>query len=68
MQGLLIEQDDQRYVRLGTYSNGSALRVFIATCAGGSVVVRAHDAINADGPIWLRVVRADDAWTARVVA
>ena len=63
VQGLLIEQDNQNFLRFDFYHDGSVTRVFAVSFSAGVSSVR-HEEIIANGsPLYLRVQRTGDQWT-----
>ncbi|MGE3166570.1 MAG: DUF1349 domain-containing protein [Planctomycetota bacterium] len=63
MQGMLIEQDSQNYLRFDVYNNGSSNFIFASSFTPGGVVVRANLSVPAGFPWYLRVTRVGDQWT-----
>ena len=64
IQGLLIEQDANDFIRFDTYHDGSKLRIFAASFVNGSPTVRRNIALNGvSGGVHLRVERVGDDWT-----
>lgn len=63
MQGLLVEQDADTWIRFDTYSDGNALRAFAAVTLDGSSAVRISTEIPTDAGQFLRVTRQGDQWT-----
>ena len=64
IQGLIIQQDDDSFLRFGTYHNGSALNLFVALIDGGTVDIFLNQALAAqDMPTYLRVERVGDTWS-----
>ncbi|MCP4304966.1 MAG: DUF1349 domain-containing protein, partial [bacterium] len=62
MQGLLVEQDANNWIRFDTYSDGTNLRAFAAVTVNGNSTARFNVVVPADSQ-YLRVTRADDDWT-----
>ena len=63
-QGLIVEQDDGNWLRFDLVHDGRRLDAFAGATAGDSSTARLRQTISVeDGPIWLRVTRAGDAWT-----
>ena len=63
LQGLLVEQDANNFIRFDFYSDGSALKVFAATFQAGQPEVRVNATIATGGPLYLRIRREGDQWT-----
>ena len=63
LQGMLVEQDANNFIRFDFYSNGSALKVFAATFQAGQPTVRVNTTIATGGPLYMRVRREGDQWT-----
>ncbi|UWQ86122.1 cadherin-like domain-containing protein [Leisingera caerulea] len=63
LQGLLVEQDADNWVRFDTYSDGSVLRIFAAVTVNGSSSSRISTVIQPGDAQYLRVDRAGDTWT-----
>jgi len=63
VQGLLIEQDNQNFLRFDFYYDGSVLRVFAASFIAGIPTIRHEEVIANGSPLYLRVQRVGDQWT-----
>ena len=64
LQGVLIEQDAENFLRLDFYSDGSSVRVFAAVFVNGSPSVQGNIPISVTGDaLYLRITRQGDAWT-----
>lgn len=63
MQGMLVEQDENHYVRFDFYHNGSSTYVFAASLTPAGAVVRANQPIANGFPFYMRVTRVGDQWT-----
>jgi regulation of enolase protein 1 (concanavalin A-like superfamily) len=64
MQGLIVEQDPNNYLRFDFYGNNGQVYLFAARITGGMATSIANIAINApDQPLFLRVTRMGDSWT-----
>ena len=66
IQGLLVEQDGQNFLRVDFYSDGSQLRVFAARFEGGVPSVLVNQAIAGGATLYLRLTRLGDEWTPAV--
>ncbi|HEG43343.1 MAG TPA: hypothetical protein ENH94_04760 [Phycisphaerales bacterium] len=67
LEGIIIEQDPDNYLRFDFYRNGGNVRNFVARFKGYSVSVKKNKVIpdinpNAN-PIYMRVRREGDVWT-----
>jgi PKD repeat protein len=62
MQGLLVEQDPQNFLRLDFHSDGSALRLFAARFVGGVPTTLRNQTIAAAPVLYLRLTRQGDTW------
>ena len=64
LQGVLIEQDDDNFLRFDFYSDGKRLKVFAASFVDGSPTVRTNSRINpSSGELFMRVTRVGDQWS-----
>ncbi|MCF6336934.1 MAG: hypothetical protein L3J84_03155 [Gammaproteobacteria bacterium] len=63
IQGLLIEQDNGRFIRFDFFSDGSNLQVFAASFQSGTPTIRIRDIIASGNPLYMRVRRISDQWT-----
>ncbi|QEW17871.1 hypothetical protein LA6_000025 [Marinibacterium anthonyi] len=63
MQGLLIEQDENNWIRLDTYSDGKNLYAFGAITTDGASSSQFKVAITGGVAPYLRVTREGDVWT-----
>ena len=63
MQGILVEQDVNHFIRFDLFSDGSAVYAFAAMIDGGSVYVHVYSQVSIGAPVWLRVGRSGDTWT-----
>ncbi len=64
MQGFIIEQDAQNFLRFDVYSDGGATpRLFAAKFVNGAPTVLANVAVPVSSPVWLRVGRVGDVWS-----
>lgn len=62
MQGFLVEQDAQNWLRFDTYFDGSVLRAFAAVTLGGSSASLINVAIAASTAPYLRLTRTGNVW------
>ncbi len=63
MQGLLIEQDADTWLRFDVYHDGSNLHIFGASTVNGNSQARFNQIIATGDAAYLRVTRAGDTWT-----
>ncbi len=65
MQGLLVEQDADDWLRFDFYSTGSQLKVFAASTVAGSSSTRLSSTIGAapGSALFMRVSRGGDVWS-----
>ncbi|MBW3578476.1 MAG: DUF1349 domain-containing protein [Actinobacteria bacterium] len=68
MQGLMVEQDADDWLRFDVYHDGSGLRVFAAATTAGSSKAKLNQTISASQAVALRVHRAGDTWTLSYAA
>ncbi|NOX77182.1 MAG: DUF1349 domain-containing protein [Gammaproteobacteria bacterium] len=62
-QGLLVEQDNQNFLRFDFLHDGSVTRVFAASFVAGVSTVQHQEVIASGSPLYLRVQREGDQWT-----
>jgi regulation of enolase protein 1 (concanavalin A-like superfamily) len=65
MQGIIVEQDAQNFVRFDYYSSGNELNLFASTFTGGSPTVWVNHSVSGDAPMYLRVRRLGNQWTLK---
>src|SRR5690606_13547615 len=63
IQGLVAERDDQNFIRLDLYSDGSSVKVFAAVAVDGSMTTHLDATVSADTR-YLRLAREGATWTA----
>ncbi|MGQ4647525.1 Ig-like domain-containing protein [Lyngbya aestuarii] len=63
IQGLVIEQDANNWLRFDTLHNGSQLHVFAAATVNGSSQVKLNVPVTSATASYLRVNRQGDVWT-----
>ncbi len=64
MQGLIVQQDLDDFLRLDFYGDGGQTRVFAARVVGGSPTALANVTVPAAAtPLFMRVTRSGDTWT-----
>lgn len=62
-QGLLVQQDNNTWLRFDFYSNGAGTRVFAAARTAAGMSVKVDKAITAGAPLYLKVARSLNTWT-----
>ncbi len=63
MQGIIVEQDSGKFLRIGQYSDGSATKLFVASFTNGSPTVEYSAVISPVGAdFYLRIERQGDHW------
>lgn len=62
MQGIVIQESDERLLRLGCYSSGENISVFAGLVEGSDGSGILDEAVD-ETPIWLRVERKGDLWS-----
>ena len=64
LQGLLVEADENNFLRFDFYSDGSSTRLFAASFSDGSPSVKKNISIGANiEPLFMRITRQGDYWT-----
>lgn len=63
LQGLLIEQDSQNFLRFDFNHDGSTPKLLIIDFVNGSPGVIKDEVLSGDAPWYMRVTRLGDAWT-----
>ena len=63
MQGIIIEQDDNNWLRFDQHHNGTELRLFASTTITGNFLNKLNLVINSGDASFLRVNRTGDIWT-----
>lgn len=62
-QGILVEQDDDNWLRFDVHSTGSKLRIFAAATTNGSSSALLQQTITAGTETQLRLTRTGNDWT-----
>lgn len=62
MQGILIEEDEDNFMRVDFFHDGSSLRLFVGTTIDNKPLVRRNQVINVSGAQMLRVQRTGNRW------
>jgi hypothetical protein len=63
MQGLIVEQDAENFLRFDVYAGGGGVQVFAASFVNGSPTILVNAAISAAAHYYLRVKREGSQWT-----
>ena len=63
IQGILVEESANNWIRFDTYYTGSQYRVFAASTTNGTSSVEINVTLPSGNAPYLRVTRADDTWT-----
>jgi regulation of enolase protein 1 (concanavalin A-like superfamily) len=66
LQGFIVEEDDQNWLRFDTYHDGSSQKIFAAVTVGGSSSSRFNASIAAGAARFLRVTRIGNDWTLEI--
>jgi uncharacterized repeat protein (TIGR01451 family) len=65
-QGIIVEQDSTTFLRYDIYFDGSTPRLFSVSFSGSVATVNLSTAVSSVGaPVWLRLQRAGNTWTAK---
>jgi len=65
IQGMLVEQDDNNWLRFDLRHNGAGLRVLAATTIDGSTSSRFDKSVGSGAARFLRITRSGDFWTMK---
>ena len=63
MQGIIVQQDVDNWLRFGLYHDGSALNAFMASIIGGSASTEGSVVVTPGSAVWAKVGRTGDTWT-----
>ncbi len=63
MEGLLVQQDADDWLRFNVHHNGTNLRAYAATTVAGASTKKLDVSVTGGSSVWLRVVRAGNSWT-----
>lgn len=63
MQGILVQKDDQNFLRFETHHDGTGVRIFAAEFTNGVPKTKILDFAVAATPPYLRVTRVDGLWS-----
>lgn len=65
IQGILVQQDAQNFIRFDFVRHASGTKAFSASFIGGVPTTRVDTIIAGSSPIWLRVKRSGNQWQMR---
>ena len=63
MQGVIIEQDADDFLRFDFYSTGSGTRIFAGVFVDGSPTIKTNSSIATGSPLYMSISRTGDLWT-----
>jgi uncharacterized repeat protein (TIGR02543 family) len=63
LQGIIVEESSNNWLRFDLNSNGSGLRIFAATTVSGSSSQEINTAVNPGEATYLKVTRLANTWT-----
>ena len=63
LQGIIVEQDSNHFLRFGQYTDGSKTRLYVASFTNGVPTAIYSQVIPAGGPFYYRLSRTGDHWT-----
>ena len=63
MEGVLVHQDDLKFLRFDFYSDGSSTWIHCASFTDGQPTRIYRSVISSGAPLYMRVKRAADLWT-----
>ncbi|MEK9137388.1 MAG: immunoglobulin domain-containing protein, partial [Bacteroidota bacterium] len=63
MQGVIVQQDANNFLRFDFYHDGTSTHIFAASFVGGTATARNDAVITGGNPLWLRVKRQGNQWT-----
>ena len=63
MQGLLVEQDEDDFLRVNFQHDGVATRIFAATFITGTPTIKVNEVVSVTAPAYLRLLRMGDTWS-----
>ena len=63
MEGIIIQQDGNNFIRFDIVRDATSTRAFAASFVNGSPTVRINVAITPGNPLYLRVKREGNLWT-----
>ena len=62
-QGILVQQDNDNFIRFEFHHDGSNLRVYMASLVNRSLATQHFDVITGGANLYMRVKRVGDQWT-----
>lgn len=63
MQGLLVEQDEDDFLRVNLQHDGVATRIVAATFMTGTPTITVNEVVSVTAPVYLRLLRLGDSWS-----
>ncbi len=63
MQGLIVREDADTWIRADYYHDGSSLRVFAASFDDGQPTIHTNAVVPSASSLWLRLERSGDQWS-----
>ncbi len=63
MEGLLVQQDADDWLRFNIHHDGNNLRAYAASTVAGTSVKKLDKSITGGSSVWLRVTRSGASWT-----
>ncbi len=63
LEGMIVEQDPNNYLRVEFHSDGTGVKLYIASIADGVPTTQKYQSVPAGPPLYLRVHRTSDDWT-----
>lgn len=63
IQGVIVEQDADDWLRFDVYHDGTSARAFAASTAGGTSTTKVNKVLAGGTPAWMRVSRQANTWT-----
>jgi regulation of enolase protein 1 (concanavalin A-like superfamily) len=63
IQGFLIQQDSDDWLRFDVYSDGAHTKLYAGSTVNGTTATKKNVIVSTGVPLWLRVTRQGDKWT-----
>ena len=63
MQGLIVREDADTWIRADYYHDGSSLHVFAASFDAGQPTIHTNAVVPSASSLWLRLERSGDQWS-----
>jgi regulation of enolase protein 1 (concanavalin A-like superfamily) len=63
IEGLLVQQDADDWLRFNLHHNGTSLRAYAAATVAGTSTKKLETSVPSASSLWMRVTRAGDTWT-----